>query len=190
MLPVSSMHTAIKSLAALSLALAACASMETSAVQTTSAELPAPNAAGEYKVPWPTFGHDPERFITLNLGPDLYQWCRRVSPKFPFDSATTYVEDKDELLSLASCLNHPGLESRHVVLVGRADPRGGDRYNLELGARRAQSIKDFLVRAGLDASRIEIATRGDRDAKGMLPEYSYGYDRRVDIIVTGGVHHP
>jgi OOP family OmpA-OmpF porin len=183
------MRTRILAIPVFGLALAACAG-QTAAVQTTSAMLPAPNADGEYQPPWPVFGEGQTRFITLQLGPDLYQYCRDVSPKFPFDSATTYVQDKDQLLSLASCLNHPGLEARHVLLVGHADPRGSNAYNLALGARRAQAIKEFLVGAGLSADRIDIATRGERDAKGMLPEYSYGYDRRVDIVVTGGAHHP
>ena len=183
------MTKALVALAAAGFALAACAS-QTSAVTTTSARLPPPNAAGEYKVPWPVFGHGPERFITLQLGPDLHEHCRDVSPKFPFDKAWTYVQDRDQLVALASCLNHRGLESRHVLLVGRADPRGSETYNMELGMRRAEWIKDFLVRSGLSADRIDIASRGELDAKGMLPEYSYGYVRRVDIIVTGGAHHP
>ena len=183
------MRTSLLAVTAFGLLLGACAA-ETYPVQTTSATLPAPNAAGEYTPPWPVFGEGQARFITIQLGPDLYQYCRDVSPKFPFDSASTYVEDRDQLVALASCLNHPGLESRHVLLVGRADPRGTDGYNLALGARRAQAIKEFLVSAGLSPDRIDLATRGKRDAKGMLPEYSFGYDRRVDIVVTGGAHHP
>ena len=65
-----------------------------------------------------------------------------------------------------------------------------EAYNMQLGWRRAQWIKAFLVSAGLSADRIDIASAGEHGAKGTLPEYSYGYDRRVDIIVTGGVHHP
>lgn len=183
------MHKIISAFAAAGFVLAACAS-QSPTVQTTSATLPPPNAAGEYKVPWPVFGRGNERFVTIQLGPDLYQWCRNVSPKFPFDGASSYVQDRDQLVALASCLNHPGLESRHVRLVGRADPRGSEAYNMQLGWRRAQSIKEFLVSAGLSADRIDIASAGEHGAKGTLPEYSYGYDRRVDIIVTGGAHHP
>jgi len=185
----------------LGLALAGCgASVGTTT--TTSAQLPAPSSDGNYHVRWPDEGSGVARTITLTLGPDLHAWCRDVSPKFPFDNATTYVDDKDELLALASCLNKAGLENRHVLLVGRADPRGSDAYNLALGARRAQSVKDFLVSAGLSANRIDIATAGERDAKGhqpvvvegqvdpSMPRYTYGYDRRVDVIVTGGAHHP
>lgn len=173
----------------LGFAMAACAA-QAPLQRTTSANLPPPNANGQYTLTWPSEGSGEARFITLSLGPDLYQHCRDASPKFPFDSASTYVEDKDQLLALASCLNHPGLEDRHVRLVGRADPRGTVDYNEQLGAHRAEAIKQFLVSAGLSADRIDIESLGERDAKGMLPQYSYGYDRRVDIIVTGGAHHP
>jgi outer membrane protein OmpA-like peptidoglycan-associated protein len=169
---------------------------------TTSAELPAPGGDGNYHVQWPSEGSGVARTITLTLGPDLHQWCRDVSPKFPFDKSDTYVDDKAELVALASCLNKPGLENRQVILVGRADPRGSDAYNMALGERRAQSIKDFLVANGLSASRIAITSEGKRDAKGhqpvvvegqvdpTMPRFTYGYDRRVDVVVTGGAHHP
>jgi OmpA-OmpF porin, OOP family len=185
----------------LGVALAGC-SASVGTTTTTSAELPAPDGDGNYRVRWPSEGSGVARTITLTLGPDLHAMCRDVSPKFPFDKANTYVDDKDELVALASCLNKPGLESRHVLLVGRADPRGTDAYNLKLGEERAQSIKEFLVSSGLSVDRIDIATEGKRGAKGeapvvvegqidpTMPRFTYGYDRRVDVVVTGGAHHP
>ena len=185
----------------LGLALVACGASQ-STVRTTSAQLPPPNANGEYHVTWPAEGSGVARTITLTLGPDLHAMCRDVSPKFEFDKSATYVEYKDQLIALASCLNKAGLENRRVLLVGRADPRGSDAYNMALGERRAQGIKDFLVSSGLAASRIDITTDGKRGAKGeqpvvvegqvdpTMPTFDYGYDRRVDVIVTGGAHHP
>jgi len=199
MLRVSIMNTL--HILMLGLALAGCSS-SVGTTTTTSAELPAPSADGNYHVRWPSEGSGVARTITLTLGPDLHEWCRDVSPKFPFDKANTYVDNKDELAALASCLNKPGLENRSVILVGRADPRGSDAYNLALGERRAQSIKDVLVSSGLSASRIAIVSDGKRGAKGQqpvvvegqvdptMPRFTYGYDRRVDVIVTGGAHHP
>ncbi len=182
-------HLTTSMLGILCLALAACAS-ETGAVQTTSATLPPPNAQGEYTVPWPTFGHGEARFITIQLGPDTYAYCRNVSPKFPFDQSVTYVQYRDQLQALASCLKHPAMEGRHVVLVGRADSRGPDDYNIKLGARRADAIRKILIESGVPADRIETVSYGARGARGMLPSYSDGYDRRVDVVVTGGTHQP
>lgn len=172
----------------LAFALVACAGRQ--AVQTTSATLPAPNEVGEYHVDWPSEGSGVPRAITIQLGPDLYQWCRNVTPKFGFEQADTYVEYKAELLALASCLNHPGMEDRRVLLVGRADDRGDDAYNYALGMRRAHAIKTFLVGVGLAADRIDVSSLGEVDAMKNHPEYARGFDRRVDVIVTGGAHHP
>jgi OOP family OmpA-OmpF porin len=173
----------------LSTALVACAG-EATQTKTTSAELPVPNADGNYRPGWPVLGNGPERFITIHLGPDEFAQCRMVSPKFPFNSASTYVEDDDQLAALVRCLNHPSMESRGVLLVGRADPRGTDAYNLKLGQERAEHIREFLVKQGLAPTRIATDSEGKRDAKGGTPDYSYGYDRRVDVVVVGGTHSP
>jgi outer membrane protein OmpA-like peptidoglycan-associated protein len=176
-------------LGVLGLAMLGCAT-RAQPVQTTSATLPPPNAQGEYAPDWPQMGRGEARFITIQLGPDTYSHCRDVSPKFAFDSPLTYVQDRAQLAAFARCMNHEEMQSRHVLLVGRADPRGSATYNLELGSRRAEQIKALLVLAGLSADRIDVATEGKRDAKGNTGDYSFGYDRRVDVVVAGGSHHP
>ena len=171
----------------LSIALVACAA-ESANTTTTSATLPAANANGEYSPNWPTFGKGVDRFVTLHLGPDTLAQCRMVSPKFPFNSAVAYVEDQDQLAALARCLNYETMQSRGVLLVGHTDRRGGDAYNTELGMQRAEQIRAVLIREGLTPSRIvSTISDGERDARAN-GEYSSGYDRRVDVIITGGVH--
>ena len=155
-----------------------------------SSALPSPNAQGEYTPSWPETGRGEERFVTIQLGPDTYAYCRGVTPQFPFDKSITYVQHADELQALASCLNHDEMRSRRVLLIGRADPIGDDAYNTNLGARRAQAIKEVLIRHGLDANRIDIKSEGERGAASQLPGYSFEYNRRVDVIVTGGAHAP
>ena len=44
--------------------------------------------------------------------------------------------------------------SLNVELIGRSSPEGTDEYNLQLGARRANSVADALVAAGISATRI------------------------------------
>lgn len=177
-------------LVALSVALAGCTA-QTGTVTTTSAPLPPPAADGQYHPGWPTLGHGVERFITIQLGPDGFEHCRMVSPKFPFDSSLSYVEDKDQLAAFVRCMNHPSMAGRKVLLIGRADPRGTDDYNLKLGERRADAIRSFLVEQGLAPDRIiAVESLGKRGAQGYKPEYSFGYDRRVDVVVEGGAHSP
>ncbi len=141
-------------------------------------------------VGWPNLGSGPARWIRVDLGPDTFTECRSVSPEFPFDSAVTYAQDRDQIGALASCLNMPSIRERKIVLVGRADAQGIDPYNEELGLKRAKAIEQILVESGISESRIELATEGAKGAMGDKPEYSPGYDRRVDVVVKGGTHAP
>ncbi len=47
-----------------------------------------------------------------------------------------------------------------VLIEGHCDERGTVEYNLELGKRRAQSVKDYLVDLGVQESRIRIVSYG------------------------------
>ena len=47
-----------------------------------------------------------------------------------------------------------------VVVEGHADERGTREYNLALGERRANSVKDYLIALGIDPSRVETISYG------------------------------
>ncbi len=47
-------------------------------------------------------------------------------------------------------MQHPDVK---VLLEGHCDERGTVEYNLALGDRRAQGVKDFIVEFGVDAGR-------------------------------------
>ena len=53
-----------------------------------------------------------------------------------------------------------------IVLEGHADERGTREYNLALGERRANSVKDYLMTYGISGNRISVI--------------SYGKERPVD----------
>jgi OmpA-OmpF porin, OOP family len=158
--------------------------------------LPDPGSDGVYSVDWPELGRGQERYITIDLGADGASTCRRVSPKFPFDSAKARAKDRAELAALASCLNHAEMADHTVLLVGRADARGSEAHNDALGMRRAESVKKLLVSSGLAEARITLSTKGERGAVGHTagpagtPEYSHGYDRSVDVVILGAAHAP
>jgi peptidoglycan-associated lipoprotein len=139
---------------------------------------------------WPDLGRGTARFIRIDLGPDTYAECRRVSPKFPFDSASTYAQDRAQLVALASCLNAPGMKERTLLLVGHADPQGTDAYNDRLGMKRAEEIRKLLVENGIAVERISISTEGAKGAHGDSGDWSSGHDRRVDVVVSGATHSP
>ena len=48
-----------------------------------------------------------------------------------------------------------------VMVEGHADSRGTNEYNLALGERRADAVRDYLVSLGLPADRITIVSKGE-----------------------------
>lgn len=68
----------------------------------------------------------------------------------------------------------------HVVIEGHADPTGTPEGNLALAQKRAEWVRDFLVSAGIDESRLEVISYGDTRLK-------YGRtdrrNRRAAIVV-------
>ena len=49
----------------------------------------------------------------------------------------------------------------HVTIEGHSDSIGTQQYNLALGERRANSVRDYLVRRGIAASRLRTVSYGE-----------------------------
>ena len=50
--------------------------------------------------------------------------------------------------------------SVNLVIEGHADERGTREYNLALGARRANAVRDFLISEGVNGSRLQTISYG------------------------------
>lgn len=80
--------------------------------------------------------------------------------------------------------SNPGVRLR---ISGHADERGSVEYNLALGLRRANSVRDYLVNFGIDASRITTETFGeDRPVDSGTTEAAYQRNRRAEFTITSG----
>lgn len=53
--------------------------------------------------------------------------------------------------------------AEQIVVIGHADTVGSPRYNIELSERRAETVRDELVRQGVQADRIATTGRGESD---------------------------
>jgi peptidoglycan-associated lipoprotein len=74
-----------------------------------------------------------------------------------------------------------------VIIEGNADERGTREYNLALGARRANAVRDVLVGRGVQASRIETVSYGkERPLDSGTGEESYARNRNARTALTGG----
>jgi peptidoglycan-associated lipoprotein len=80
--------------------------------------------------------------------------------RFDYDAATLSDEGRAQLQALAEHLRTTGLAVR---IVGHADERGTPEYNMSLGDERARVARDYLVRLGIDRSRVTASSRGEED---------------------------
>jgi peptidoglycan-associated lipoprotein len=124
----------------------------------------------------------------VNVSDDLAKLCHikfndaERAPKFDFDEAALLPEDRDVLDQIAKCVTTGPLKGRKLALVGRADPRGEMEYNMVLGEYRADTVRMYLAKLGVDEERISQTSRGELDAQGT-DEDTWKRDRRVDIML-------
>jgi peptidoglycan-associated lipoprotein len=72
-------------------------------------------------------------------------------------------------------------------LEGHADERGSTEYNLALGSRRAESVREFLSGFGISADRFTTTSFGEeRPAVNRSDEAAWAQNRRVEFVITGG----
>ncbi|MGE5527725.1 MAG: OmpA family protein [Patescibacteria group bacterium] len=76
----------------------------------------------------------------------------------------------------------------YVVLGGNADQRGPAGYNLWLSQKRAETVKAFLIRMGIDASHIIVYAYGEEfPVKTDNTSAAWAFNRRVDISLWNGI---
>ncbi len=69
-----------------------------------------------------------------------------------------------------------------LEIIGYTDSIGSDAYNNKLGLARATSVRDYLVRAGVDPNRITVATGGKSNpVASNRTEQGRALNRRVVI---------
>ena len=73
--------------------------------------------------------------------------------------------------------------STKIRLEGHADERGSREYNIGLGERRAQAVKQALLLQGAGASQLSTVSYGEeRPAATGSDEESWALNRRVEIV--------
>jgi peptidoglycan-associated lipoprotein len=78
---------------------------------------------------------------------------------FDFDSYDVRADARDLLKANGGWLKtNP---AAHVEIEGHCDERGTTEYNMALGAKRAQSAKDYLVTLGISADRLSTISYGE-----------------------------
>lgn len=71
-----------------------------------------------------------------------------------------------------------------VRIDGHCDERGTIEYNLELGAKRARSVLDYLGQLGVDVTRLEVRSFGEeRPQAAGSDEAAWSQNRRAEFTV-------
>lgn len=113
---------------------------------------------------------------------------------FDFDKSVLKPEGMAKLDDLADKIK--GIDLEVIVATGHTDRIGTDKYNDALSARRAQAVKAYLVKKGLDEKRIYTEAKGKRQPvttgctqslktqrKALIA--CLAPDRRVEVEVVG-----
>jgi len=120
----------------------------------------------------------------VNISDEIKKACGISDTEafFAYDSANVRDQDRAVFKKLADCFATGPLKGRQMRLVGHADPRGSDEYNMVLGSKRAENVKGAIVKEGLPSGQASTTSRGEMEATGT-DEASWAEDRRVDIAL-------
>ena len=99
------------------------------------------------------------------------------------------IEDSDKAVlgrQAAWLSKYPAVR---VTVEGHADERGTREYNLALGARRANAVKEYLVSQGVSTARVETISYGkERPICTDSNEACWAQNRRGVTTITGGAN--
>lgn len=108
------------------------------------------------------------------------------SVRFDFDKATLRPENRELLSRIAGVLMT--LKGYQIYIYGYTDDIGTEQYNQALSERRADSVRDYLVKCGLDPGVLSTKGYGEADplVKGNSVK-ARALNRRVEIGIVDSV---
>ena len=101
---------------------------------------------------------------------------------FDYDTYEIRPDGKAAIATGAKALaQKPGI---HFMIAGHCDERGSTDYNIALGDKRANAVKDALVAAGVSASRISVTSFGkEKPFCGDSTEECWQKNRRGHFVI-------
>jgi peptidoglycan-associated lipoprotein len=103
---------------------------------------------------------------------------------FDFDSYTIRNDYRELALAHARYLRDNS--NARVLLQGNTDERGSREYNLALGQRRADSVKNAMLISGARDHQIEAVSLGEEKPRASgRNESAWAENRRTDILYQG-----
>ena len=137
-----------------------------------SATTPAPGAGGQSQV----------RPVEADTGASNQAGPQNVARivYFDYDSYVIKPEFQTVIEAHARFLKQTG--SRHVVIEGHTDERGGREYNLALGQKRSEAVRRALELLGVRDAQVEAVSFGkEKPAAPGSDESAWAKNRRAEI---------
>ncbi len=76
----------------------------------------------------------------------------------------------------------------NAVIEGHADEQGTREYNLALGARRADTVRNYLISRGVAGNRLRVVSYGkERPVQLCSDEGCYNQNRRAVTVLASGL---
>ena len=152
--------------------LSACATTETP--QPDDGRVP-PSSPPPQDEPLPS-----DALVSEDTGGDMSIAERTVY--FGFDDHSLDAQAQANLDAVAQYMkDNSGVQ---VKLEGHCDERGSTEYNLALGQRRAQAVKDYLMQLDIDGNRLPTISYGEENpAVEGNNEAAWSQNRRVEFIL-------
>ncbi len=150
----------IAALMAAALALGACANNPAADANASAAGAAAPGSQQDFVV---------------NVGDRVF---------FETDQTDLTAQGRETLDKQAQWLSRYGQYT--FTIEGHADERGTREYNIALGARRAQTVREYLAARGVDANRMRTISYGKERPVAVCNDIScWSQNRRAQTVLNG-----
>ena len=103
---------------------------------------------------------------------------------FDYDSAVLRTDAMEQLRAKAEWLEN-NTDVNLLVIQGHCDERGTNAYNMALGAKRADAVKQYLTDLGLSSHRFETQSFGEeRPLDSGHTEEAWAKNRRAAFVIN------
>ena len=100
--------------------------------------------------------------------------------RFDYDKSVVAEEFLAVIAAHSDYLNQN--PRQRVILEGHADERGSNEYNLALGQRRADAVRDLMLANGVRPGQMETLSFGEENPRDSAQnEAAWAQNRRVEI---------
>ena len=103
-----------------------------------------------------------------------------------YDYDSNVIKDEYKPLVTAHARFLTQNRNRKIAIQGNTDERGSREYNIALGQRRADSVKQMMVLLGVQEGQIETVSFGEEKPRNAgKDEAAFSENRRSDIVYDG-----